>query len=51
LFDRMSKSHTDSGMWQLRHAILYFSPTAPSWPCAPVPVWMGPDSRGSEKSF
>ena len=26
LFERMSKSHFDSGIWQLRQAILYFSP-------------------------
>jgi hypothetical protein len=30
--DRMSKSHVDSGIWQLRQAILYFSPIAPSCP-------------------
>src|SRR5690349_3954 len=51
LFERMSNSQPDSGMWQLRQAILPDSPIAPSCPSAGVPVWIGPDSRGSKKSF
>src|SRR4051812_30668446 len=51
LFERMSKSHLDAGMWQLLHAILYFSPIAPSCPSAGVPAWIGPESRGSKNSF
>src|SRR5215471_7492136 len=51
LFDRMSKSHLDSGMWQFRQAIFPFSPIAPSCPSAGVPVWIGPERRGSKKSF
>src|SRR5690242_10838151 len=51
LLERMSKSHFDSGIWQLRHAILPVSPIAPSWPSCSVPVWIGPASRGSKNSF
>src|SRR5436190_18281235 len=51
LFERVSKSHLDSGMWQLRQAILPASPMTPSWPSCGVPAWIGPESRGSKKSF
>src|SRR5262249_25168482 len=51
LLERISKSQPDSGMWQLRQAILPVSPIAPSCPSAGVPVWIGPESRGSKKSF
>src|SRR5580765_3746783 len=51
LLDRVSNSHFDSGMWQLRQAILPASPIAPSWPSLGVPAWIGPESRGSKKSF
>src|SRR5215470_16672275 len=38
-------------MWQLRQAIFPVSPMAPSCPSWGVPVWIGPERRGSKKSF
>src|SRR4051794_1110094 len=51
LFERVSKSHFEEGMWQLLHAILPFSPIAPSCPSASVPPWIAPEIRGSKKIF
>src|SRR5260370_14816789 len=51
LLERMSKSQADSGMWQLRQGILLTAPMGPSCPSCGVPVWIGPDRRGSKNSF
>src|ERR1700742_3758572 len=50
-FVRVSNSHFDSGMWQLRQAIFPASPILPSCPSCGVPACIGPESRGSKKSF